>query len=244
MHDTHFHLDLYPSRQAVLEETERAGIYTIAVTNAPSVFKITQDLVRGKKYWRAALGLHPELVASHGGELQLFRSLLPETKYVGEVGLDYSIGTSEEKATQRKIFGEIVELCESNGGRIVTIHSRRAEKDVVATLENKPRSAFILHWYSGSLSSLKKAGELGVWLSVNTAMAKSTKAHALVDSVPRHKILLESDGPFINVSGHPARPINVSMVVAWLSTLWCISEPETVQQLQSNFRNLLSVVDK
>jgi Tat protein secretion system quality control protein TatD with DNase activity len=37
---------------------------------------------------RAALGLHPQLVAERAGELPLWERHLPETRYVGEVGLD------------------------------------------------------------------------------------------------------------------------------------------------------------
>ena len=36
--DAHCHIDLYASPQAIIEQAEARRIYTIAVTNAPSVF--------------------------------------------------------------------------------------------------------------------------------------------------------------------------------------------------------------
>lgn len=58
--DTHCHLDLYPDHGTVLAESERAGIYTIAVTNTPSVFRRSAMLTRNARFVRTALGLHSE----------------------------------------------------------------------------------------------------------------------------------------------------------------------------------------
>ena len=87
--DTHCHVDLYPDYPAVLDEIERGGIYTIAVTNAPSVFRRCVEMTRATRSVRVAVGLHPELAAARERELDLLQDLLPTTRYVGEVGLDY-----------------------------------------------------------------------------------------------------------------------------------------------------------
>ncbi len=87
--DTHCHLDLYPDYAALINEIEQEQIYTIAVTNAPSVFRQCATLTRKCKYIRAALGLHPELVMQRFRELDMMIEMLSETRYIGEVGLDY-----------------------------------------------------------------------------------------------------------------------------------------------------------
>ena len=87
--DAHCHLDLFPSTDEIANEIAMGKILTIAVTNAPFLFENTQTLAKRSPLILPALGLHPELVASHGGQLDQFRELLPQTKYVGEVGLDY-----------------------------------------------------------------------------------------------------------------------------------------------------------
>src|SRR5579864_1932918 len=89
--DAHCHIDLYQAPRKTIEQAETDRIYTIAVTNAPSVFAHTAALVAGSRYVRAAIGLHPELVHSHRHELENFRHYLTQTRYVGEVGLDYMI---------------------------------------------------------------------------------------------------------------------------------------------------------
>src|SRR5438093_1555989 len=87
--DGHCHIDLLKDPGAAIQRAESMRVHTIAVTNAPSVFFHTRDLCREKHFVHAALGLHPELVASHGNELPKFRELISETKFVGEVGIDY-----------------------------------------------------------------------------------------------------------------------------------------------------------
>src|SRR3954471_19043262 len=69
--DAHCHIDLYQNPKAVVAQAEALAIRTIAVTNAPSVFTYTRDLTAGCRYVRPAAGLHPELVHSHGHELEL-----------------------------------------------------------------------------------------------------------------------------------------------------------------------------
>jgi TatD DNase family protein len=57
--DMHFHLDLFSNAEQVVKDIEGNGIYTIAVTNTPSVFNYSYKLCENKKFVRAALGMHP-----------------------------------------------------------------------------------------------------------------------------------------------------------------------------------------
>src|SRR5262245_6996076 len=99
--DTHCHVDLFPNPADVIARAESAGICTIAVTNAPRVFAHTQALASKSQFVRAALGLHPELVATHGQELDRLLELLPQTRFVGEVGLDFV--TTDQDVRRRQM---------------------------------------------------------------------------------------------------------------------------------------------
>ena len=59
--DFHCHLDLYPDLQAAIAKAEAARIYTLTVTTTPKAWPRNHELTRGKRYVRAALGLHPQL---------------------------------------------------------------------------------------------------------------------------------------------------------------------------------------
>lgn len=237
--DTHFHLDLFPDPAAVVARCEAERIYTIAVTNAPCVFEKTERLTTGRKYVRAALGLHPELAVQRRAELPMFRELLSRTRYVGEIGLDYSTPSSEERRVQRSIFEQIVQLCSEAGDKVLTIHSRRAADDVVDAIGSSFKGTVILHWYSGSFQALDRAVSAGAYFSLNTAMCLGPRFPSLLARVPRERILTETDGPFVDVHGRKAEPGDVQGVLAALASVWRMPSHEVQQLVYANFARVL-----
>lgn len=88
LYDTHFHLDLQKDRSAVIREIEQNQIYTLAVTNLPDLYRKEIREIKSR-YIRLALGLHPELVHQYKNQIPMMWDLLPEARYIGEVGLDF-----------------------------------------------------------------------------------------------------------------------------------------------------------
>lgn len=152
------HFDLYPDRDAVLDYIEKKRSYTIAVTNLPAVYERYVGKYDKLKYTMIALGYHPELVTQYPDQMAKFEKLLDFTRYIGEIGLDYSIDDMTAREKQFTIFQEIVEKC-TGKEKILSIHSRRAVSDVLKALEGFD-GKIILHWYSGSIRDMETA--LGV----------------------------------------------------------------------------------
>ena len=167
LHDTHFHLDLFNNPGNVLAQIERAKIYTIAVTNLPDLFSHTDTLTQNSKYVRPALGFHPELVCQHKQQFEKFIKLCEQTRYIGEVGLDNYNKSPSDYATQKNVFEKIIRNCSDLGKKILTVHSRRAEKDVVSIVGSNFSGKIILHWYSGSIKEIERALDYNFYFSVN-----------------------------------------------------------------------------
>lgn len=237
--DTHCHIDLYKNPAEVVRETERSGVYTIAVTNAPFVFKHTAELVAGCRYVRAAAGLHPELVATHGNQIEMLRPLLKQTRYVGEIGLDYTTTDENLRRRQRDVFERILSWCADEEDKILTIHSRRAAADVISMVGNSFQGAAILHWFTGAAKEVEKAAAYGMYFSVNPAMVSSSKGRSLISAMPVDRVLTESDGPFVKVSGRECKPENISSVVNELARLWNLPARQVQDRIYENFRSLL-----
>ncbi len=240
MLDTHCHVDLYPDYPAILDEIERSGIYTIAVTNAPSVFRRCVELTRGARFVRVALGLHPELAAARERELNLLQEFLPLTRYIGEVGLDFVTRDATERAAQQRVFGAVLERCASFGDKVLSVHSRRAAADVVAMIGPSYPGTVILHWFSGPRSVLDRALAHGCYFSVNPAMLASAAGRRVVSSLPPERVLTETDGPFVLVRGRPARPSDVAGVVTDLARLWGLDSASAARRIYDNFRQALA----
>lgn len=190
---------------------------------------------------RAALGLHPELVHSHGHEVNNFSLLLSQTRYVGEIGLDYTTKDSSIRKAQRAVLDQILSLCAESGNKILTLHSRRAATDTFAAIgKNYPGKA-ILHWFSGNHAELELAAEYGMYFSVNAAMVRANKGKSTIQRMPLDRVLTESDGPFVILKNQPANPFSVNQTVHGLAEIWGIAADEAGERVLSNFRRLLTL---
>lgn len=239
--DAHCHIDLYPDPKAVVSEAEALRVRTIAVTNAPSVFHFTRNLTAQCRYVRAAVGLHPELVESHGHELEHLWPLLEETRYVGEVGLDYRTTTdAKSRSQQRRVFAAIIERCAALGGKILTVHSRGSAADVIATVGPTFRGRAILHWFSGTVRQLEQAAHSGFYFSVNSSMFASRNGQRLLASMPRNRVLTETDGPFLKLGARPATPPDTALAVRALAELWRTEPAQARDILAANLGALVA----
>ncbi len=235
--DTHFHLDLWKNPKGLVSQIEKERIYTIAVTNAPSVYKLTLNLTEGAKYIRPALGYHPEVLNQRPNDYSLFEKYVDSTRYIGEIGLDYAC--TVDKNQQREIFSKVIERCSKSNNKVITIHSRRAESDCVDIIGNNYPNAIILHWYSGSIRELKKAINKGFYFSVNSQMIKSKNGQQIIKNIPLDKILTESDGPFVSIGNQPSSPLNIGNTVSELAIVLGVNEVELRSNLYRNFHDIL-----
>lgn len=238
MIDFHCHLDLYPDPEREARDADAAGIYLLSVTTTPKAWPKTAKLARGRNRIRTALGLHPQLAHERHSELLLFEKLLENVRYVGEIGLDGAPGFGQHASIQIQVLSRVLSMVSEQGGRILTIHSRRAVDDVLRCLGDEHAPSSILHWFSGTGRQLDRAIAMGCWFSVGPAMLASSKGRALVSKMPRDRILTETDGPFGKYAGAVLRPVDSWKAVDALASLWELSRQEIIEQLKQNLRQL------
>jgi TatD DNase family protein len=239
--DAHCHIDLLGKDEAsVVEEIERRRVHTIAVTNTPSVFFHTRDLAVGKRYLYPAIGLHPELVGSRSHELDLLWPHLAETRFVGEVGLDYVTSDLHLRRKQRDVFSTILSRCADYGDKVVTVHSRRSASDVIAAVGSGFPGTVILHWFSGTRRELEQAVTIGCWFSVNPAMFRSKTGPQLVELMPKDRLLTETDGPFVKIGNRGAVPSDALDAVRGLAEAWNASVEDAAACVLDNFRRAVA----
>jgi TatD DNase family protein len=235
MYDTHCHLDLYPDPYQVASATEMAGVTTIAVTNLPSAYFAAKPHMHRFRSLKLAIGLHPLLVNEHSSqEKQLFQDGLRETRFVGEVGLDFSRQGMATKAKQIESFRFVLQQLKDTK-RFVTLHSRRAEDTVLELLNEYHVRPVVFHWYSGSLKILEDIATAGHYFSVNTSMLTSKSGQKIIKHIPETQILTETDGPFIKFNKRAVVPTDVIHIHDYLSGLWKIELPQVKKRLGKNF---------
>ena len=72
-------------------------------------------------------------------------------------------------------------------------------------------------------------------------MLKSTKHRGLVEQLPVDRLLTETDGPFVLVSGAAVRPAAVSGTVAQLAELRQVNPEDLRTQILTNLATVVSL---
>ena len=195
--DTHCHFDMMPNPEGYISAKEKAGDIVIGMTNLPSHFKMGQLHLIGYKHIRLALGLHPLLAAENRKELTLFKRLVDQTSYIGEIGLDFSREGIATKNEQISVLREVLATIKGKK-KIVSVHSRNAEIELLDMLCEFEIKNVIFHWYSGPVDLIPSIIERGFYFSINESMCRSKNGQSIIGKIPREKILTETDAPYNN----------------------------------------------
>jgi TatD DNase family protein len=263
--DTHCHLDydkFDPDRAAVLERARQAGVAHILIPGL--TLASSQSAVRmaeSDALLFAAVGMHPTSAPEFDrAQLDDFHRLAshPRVKAVGEIGLDYYWDAAPPDL-QKSVLNEQLGLAAGLGLPVV-LHFREkgdspdgpCASDLLAILENWVRRLKeagspladrpgVLHSFSGSLTSARRALSLGFYLGVTGPVTYNQRRQELIASLPLERLLIETDAPFLAPSprrGRRNEPANVSLIADKISTLHACT-PEEVASVTSTSANAL-----
>ena len=224
--DTHCHFDMMSQPEAYIRQKEQAGDIVIGMTNLPSHFEMGLPHVKRYKHIRLALGLHPLLASENKNELPLFNCLLDQTSYIGEIGLDFSKEGLSTMEDQIYVLRKLLEKLEGRK-KIISVHSRKAEKELFDLLCEYNINNVIFHWYSGPIDLIPSIISKGYYFSINEAMTISKNGRTIIKEIPRSRILTESDAPFNNKVDIKEAQINMQI---------------TENEVKNNFMELLSKI--
>lgn len=202
MIDTHCHFDMMSNPKEYIKNAENLGNTIIGMTNLPSHFQMGYEHVQNLHHIRLALGFHPQLAAKSIIELPMFDKLVDKTSYIGEIGLDFSKENYYSKDKQIECLRHILGILQGKK-KIISVHSRRAEKELLGLLEEFNIKNVIFHWYSGSVDLIKNIVEQGYYFSINEAMILTRNGQNIISKIPRDRILTETDAPFNKLCSIP-----------------------------------------
>ena len=197
--DTHFHLDLMDNMQELIQEFRKSDVGVLAVGTTPKAYVREKQFCTGVNNINVGLGLHPQLVSERFREIDLFLSMINNSRYIGEIGLDFSSDFISSKDQQIDCFRKIVKACADEGGKVLSIHSVKAAGiviDEIQTVGAFKNNICIFHWFTGVASERKRAIEAGAWFSINPRMLRTKNGLETIKALPGDKILLETDAPF------------------------------------------------
>lgn len=232
--DAHCHLNFFEDAGDIALRCENTKTHTIYVTTLPSQFEETFKYVKQLKYIYPSLGFHClESKYNLDKEKEIFSKNLDLTKYIGEIGLDFSKKSITSKDEQIELFEFILNII-SKKDKILSLHSTNAEDKVLELLVNYKIEKAIFHWYCGKITTLKTILNYGYYFSINESMCKSKKGQVIISKIPKNRILVETDAPFIK----NVLPYNNNFVYDYLSEYWDIPIIDVYKIIYKNFNIL------
>ena len=205
--DSHCHLD-FPDfaeeRAAIVARALAAGIRRM-VTISTRVKRFPQVLEIAETFADVycSVGTHPHNAAEEldvTGEDLVRLSAHPKVVAIGEAGLDYFYDKAPRDAQAQGFRTHIAAARET--GLPLVIHSRDADDDMAAILEEetgKGAFPFILHCFSSGRRLAQVGVALGGYVSFSGILTfkNSTELRAIAADVPRDRLLVETDAPYL-----------------------------------------------
>jgi TatD DNase family protein len=234
--DTHAHLDALEDPSGAVARARAAGVDRIvAIGSGLASARATLEIAEREEGVFAAAGIHPHQAGGDESIDDLFHLIDANVVAVGEIGLDFYRDYAP-RDRQRSVFAEQLRLA-GELGKPVIVHSRAADDEIVANLEDFDGTV-ILHCFS-SPGLLPVALERGYFVSFagNVTYPKAAELREAAARVPQDRILAETDCPYLApqpVRGKTNEPAYVVHTVAALAEARGENVDELEQQIDAN----------
>ncbi len=229
--DSHCHVDeeqFDGDRGEVLTRMRENGVTRFAVIGSDMpTSRRALAFARGRQDAAAAVGIHPhEAKGFREEDLEELKEmfLTGGANAIGEIGLDYYYDLSP-RDVQLRVCQAQMELAWEIGAP-VAYHIRDAHGDMLELMKSmKGRlTEGIIHCFSGSAESAKEYLRLGYMISFAGPLTfkKAPKLQETARLVPRDRLLIETDSPYLAPEprrGRRNEPANVRYVGLKLAEL-------------------------
>ena len=249
--DSHAHLDFSHfdgDREAVIERAREAGL--VAILNVGTDLASSRaavTLAERHDFIYTAVGVHPHdaktVTPEVLGELrELARH--PRVVAVGEIGLDYYRDLSPRPVQQRAFADQLALATELT--LPVVVHSREAHDDVLAALRGWDGTG-VLHSYSAGAERLEEVLGLGFFIGISgpVTFPKAHRLRAVAAAVPLHRLLVETDCPYLTpvpYRGRRNEPAYVWYVGEAVARARSMSAGKVAQATADNARRLFGIL--
>ena len=202
----------------VLNNIRDRGVGTVVNVGADIKFcRIAKEQAEKYDFMYFTRGIHPESAdeAQNDEIIAEIEQMLshPKAVAVGEAGLDYHYDDRRSDRVQKYAFIKQIELSNKTGKPLI-IHTRDAMEPTLQILkEHRPHSR-VIHCYSGSRESCKQLVKMGFYIGF-TGVVTFKNARRAIESlqvVPRDRLLIETDCPYMAPVPHRGKRCDSSML--------------------------------
>jgi TatD DNase family protein len=244
--DAHSHVDRYDfvDEQALasaLTEITQHGILTVSNSMDLPSYKRNLEISEMCNLVLPTLGVHPWNAPEYADRLDDLSEAIEASPMLGEIGLDYHfVKDTSTYPAQRRVL-EFFLYAAREQGKIVTLHTKGAEREVLGILDQYDLPRVIVHWYSGPLDIFREMIARGVYFTVGIEVLYSEHIQTIAQEIPSRQLLTETDNPggpkgFV---GKPGMPVLVQDVVQGVAEARRTTTESIIQTVQANMLELI-----
>ena len=251
--DSHCHVNedrFDEDRDEVLGRMKEYGITRYAVIGSDmETSRACVKYVKTHPDAVAAVGIHPHEAKSFREEdLDRLKEwiICGEANAIGEIGLDYYYDFSPREV-QKEVCRKQMQLAWEIGAP-VAYHIRDAHQDMIDLMKSmkKQLTPGIIHCFSGSAEIAKEYLKLGFMISFAgpVTFKKAPKLREAALLVPRERLLIETDSPYLApepVRGRRNEPANVRFVAEKLAEIRGETTEEVAAYTYINAKQLYGI---
>lgn len=252
--DSHCHLTkINKNVHETIQRAEEHGVkFMLTICAEKSDAQKIREITRKYSNVFGSFGIHPEYAEK---ELLSVEEIIDFAKSInaiaiGETGLDYFYDASDRKKQKQSFKNHI--LAASKLNIPVIIHSREAEDDTIAILEEMKKICefkAILHCYSSKHYLAEYAVKNNIYVSASGIITfnKTESIRETFKLIPKDLLLVETDSPFLAPTpfrGKECEPAMTTLTVDILAKLHNTTAEKMAKITTQNFRTLFKNVIK
>ena len=253
-YDNHTHLEIadgdqpmdYQDHMSLAGQVGILGAVQVGVTLESS--KWCAEVAAKDSRLLAAVAIHPNEAAKYESKQALDNDIEginklasePRVRAIGETGLDFfRTEDSQGIEFQQYSFERHIDIAKQHN-LALQIHDRDAHDKVVETLlRNGAPDKVVFHCYSGDLELAKICTDNGWYTSFagNITIKRNQHLRDSLKAMPKTKILVETDAPFLTpepLRGRPNAPYLVPITVRFMAQQLGMDANELSGQIAQN----------
>ncbi len=240
--DAHAHLDKYGEElHAALEEIEKHQILTWAVSMDLPSYQRNLEIAERCEFILPTFGVHPRRAPDYADRLSELRPWIERSPALGEIGLDFHwVEDSSQYPAQKKVLEYFLAAAREQK-KIVNLHTKGAEREILDLLERYDIQRAIVHWYSGPLDILRALLDYGAYFTVGVELLTSEEIRQIARAVPLGRMLTETDNPggLKWLSGTPGMPRIIWEVAEEIAAVKQATTEAIAQAVEKTFHRLI-----